>query len=101
MKGSEEEGWFTKSFFPDRGKLAPSLVKPLVRGNVESTTAKRDVGVELTVTNGNRAPKDSPDQFNKPKVPSKDSPIRWFTFLIFLTVVVVFVVILVILVAID
>jgi hypothetical protein len=87
--------------FADRGKLAPSLVKPLVGNSTNSNKQpKQDVGVELAVPGHTNDP-DPPDQLTKPKVPSRDAPIRWISFLIFLVVMVVFIAILIILVAID
>lgn len=83
----------------DRGKLAPSLLKPLVTSPGDATP-QQNVGVELAVTGTPGSVQEPGSTPSKPKVPSKDSPIRWVMLLIFGTLIVLFTVVLMILVAI-
>ena len=86
---------------PDRGKTAPSLIKPLISGpsDMAKKTGPVDEGVELAVPGQKpAAPSDAPE---KPKVPSKDSPLRWGALTIFLAVNVIMMIILIILIAIE
>ena len=86
---------------PERTKTIPSLIKPLVsdspkKGQKPVPTSE---GVELAVPGQKPdAPGNAPQ---KPKMPSKDSPIRWGALTIFLSVNVVVMVILIILIAIQ
>ena len=85
----------------DRQKTAPSLIKPLIGGGGDKGQKKApvDEGVELAVPGQKpAAPSDAPA---KPKVPSKDSPLRWGALAIFLGVNVIMMVILIILIAIE
>ena len=88
-------------FLSDRQKTAPSLIKPLIGSGADKGQKKTpvDEGVELSVPGQKpTAPSDAPA---KPKVPSKDSPLRWGSLAIFLTVNVVVMLILIILIAIE
>lgn len=85
----------------DRGKLVPSLVKPLVGSNDTSSNKPSTRGVELAVVGVNTDPADGEDEMNKPKVPSKDSPVRWSAFGLFAAVAIPFLIVLIILIAIE
>lgn len=77
------------------------MIKPLISGGAGDGQKKApvDEGVELAVPGQKpAAPSDAPA---KPKVPSKDSPLRWGALTIFLAVNVVMMLILIILIAIE
>ena len=86
---------------PERTKTIPTLIKPLISDSPKKgqKPVPTNEGVELAV------PGQKPDAPGsvppKPKLPSKDSPIRWGALAIFLTVNVVVMVILTILIAIQ
>ena len=84
----------------DGAKTAPSLIKPLISSS--SGGGKHGPpgeGVELAVPGQKpAAPVDEPE---KPKVPSKDSPLRWGALTIFLSVNVVMMLVLLILIALE
>ena len=74
-------------------------MKPLVgNASADSGMPNENRGVELTVIGPNS---EQDEELPKPKVPSKDSPIRWLSFLLFIVMISLFVIILIILVAID
>ena len=86
----------------DRKKTVPSLIKPFISDTTEKPGDKPPPpteGVELAVPGEKpAAPSDAPP---KPKMPSKDAPIRWGALSIFLSVNLVVMIILVILIAIE
>lgn len=86
----------------DRSKTAPSLIKPLIGSGPDSghKPVPTNEGVELAVP-GQKPTVQSGDDSEKPKVPSKDSPLRWGALAIFLSVNVTIMLVLIILVALE
>lgn len=86
----------------DRSKTAPSLIKPLVGSGPDSMhkSMPPNEGVELAVPGQKPAVQGGNDS-EKPKVPSKDSPLRWGALTIFLVVNVIMMLVLIILIAIE
>ena len=77
-------------------------MKPLVGTSSSSYTPPEvSQGVELISIPDTRIKTESHDTSIKPKVPSKDSPIRWFSFFLFLAVALLLIVVLTIMIAID
>ena len=89
-------------FYIERTKTIPSLIKPLVSDSPEKgqKPVPTNEGVELAVP-GQKPTIQGGDAPPKPKVPSKDAPIRWGALTVFLAVNVVTMVILIILIAIE
>ena len=85
----------------DRSKTAPSLIKPLVGigSDASDKPALPNEGVELAVP-GQKPTVQSSDS-EKPKVPSKDSPLRWAALTLFLVVNVIVMIVLIILIALE
>ena len=88
--------------FSDKSKLVPSLVKPLDSKESSYSPANTiDKGVELVVPgSANSATNDDQEELSKPKPPSKDAPVRWFSLLVYSLAMIPAMIILVILVAI-
>ena len=86
-------------YFSDKRTLVPSLVKPLVSNDSYTPASTVDKGVELAVP-GAPANSAGDKEMSKPKPPSKDAPIRWFSLLVYAAVMIPIMIVLVILVAI-
>lgn len=86
----------------DRSKTAPSLIKPLIGSGPDPMhkPVPTNEGVELAVP-GQKPTVQSGGDSEKPKVPSKDSPLRWGALTIFLVVNVIMMLILIILIALE
>ncbi len=82
-----------------RNKLAPSLIKPLIGdgGGKQGGGGGGGGGVELAVPG--QKPAGDPDA-DKPKVPSRDAPLRWTVLGLFAAVTTIMMLILIILIAI-
>lgn len=94
------------SFLPrnsDRAKTAPSLIKPFIGSSSESGKGGPPAteGVEMAVSGQKQADPVKSDAPAKPKVPSKDSPLRWGALTIFLAVNVILLLVLIILIALE
>ena len=89
-------------FYIERTKTIPSLIKPLVSDSPEKgqKPVPTNEGVELAVP-GQKPTVQSGDSPPKPKLPSKDAPIRWGALTVFLAVNVVMMLVLIILIAIE
>ena len=83
----------------ERGSTAPSLVKPLLtHSSSPEKTSPGSGGVELAVVGGS-GDKSEPSE-DKPKIPSKDAPLRWLFLGIFLAVLIPIMIALIVMVAI-
>ncbi len=68
--------------FSDRAKLSPSLIKTLVSGGGKGSSSEKNQGVELAVL-GEKPAEPGADE---PKLPSRDSPLRWAGLVVFAAV---------------
>ena len=101
VKYSERETKFKHiyhtSVSADRAKTAPSMIKPLIKAPSEKQSPGE--GVEMAVPG--QKPSAQDDGPPKPKLPSKDAPLRWGALTVFLVVNIVMMLVLIILIAIE